>query len=143
MNRLTIVLLLSLLACGRHEDDPWWMARSPDKRHDAAMSTRFGRVGGDTTAISIYQVAGGWETDWDSKTILFEIHQCSVLYVFWKNSHTLEVIMDPFDHDCEGRAPLVYREHPEVTLEVKRPVSTRKEDVLSAKPFPLPPPVHP
>lgn len=134
--------LLSLVACGRAEDDPWWLARSPDEEHAAAISMRFGDVGGDTTTVSIYEIVDGWKMDWNSETVVFRIHQCSVLHVFWKDSSTLEVVLDPRDHDCEGRAPLVHRDHPEVALEVTRPVSVRKENVLSAQPFPLPPALH-
>jgi hypothetical protein len=134
--------LLSLVACGRAEDDPWWLSRSPDEQHTAAISMRFGHFGGDTTTVSIFETSEGWKTDWDSETVVFRIHQCRVLYVFWKDSKTLEVILDPRQPECEGRAPLVHRDHPEVALEVTRPVSVRKEDVLSAQPFPLPPALH-
>lgn len=102
---------------------------------------RQGRIGGDTTTVSLFEIKDGWKIDWRSRVDLFRIHQCSVLYVFWVDDESLEVALDPRDNDCEGRAPLLHRSHPRIAIEITRPISASKPDVFSADRFQLPEPL--
>jgi hypothetical protein len=139
---MIIGLLCGCLAAScASEDDPWWMAQSPGEDYFAGVSMRKGRIGGDTTTVSLFEIEDGWKIDWSSRVDLFRIHGCSVLYVFWEDHETLEVVLDPIDNDCEGRAPLLHRSHGRITIEITRPASTSKTHVFSADPFELPEPL--
>lgn len=102
---------------------------------------RKGRIGGDTTTVSLFEIKDGWKIDRSSRVDLFRIHQCSVFYVFWADHQTLEVVLDPIDNDCEGRAPLLHRSHARIAIKITRPTSASKPDVFSADPFQLPEPL--
>jgi hypothetical protein len=118
--------ILTLVACWNWHVYPWHEIPSPDGSRVAVInSDSGGGIGGDTTRVRV-RSRGDRAT-----TLVFEIHACPILYVFWLDDDHLEIQLTPRIHPCTYREGTSYPVEG-VKVSVTTPASTLKADVRAS-----------